>query len=82
MVKEYIELLMIVRSPGIVEQKGCVKGANIEICSLNKPDSVCIYLLMTGSYDEVTTAPVKKLKRHWRKYAKRIHRTGRVDSRI
>lgn len=41
--------------PEIAEQKGCVKGANIEICSLNKPDSVCIYLLMTGSYDEVTT---------------------------
>lgn len=63
---EYIELLMIAHSLGIVEQKGCVKGANIEICLLNKLHSVCIYLLMTGSYGEVTTAPVKKPKRHWR----------------
>lgn len=52
--------------PGIVERKGCVKGANIEICLSNKLHSVCIYLLMTGSYGEVTTAPVKKPKRHWR----------------
>ena len=57
---------MIVHSPGIVERKGCVKGANIEICLSNKLHSVCIYLLMTGSYGEVTTAPVKKPKRHWR----------------
>ena len=63
---EYIGLLTIARSLEIVEQKGCVKGANIEICTLNRLDSVCIYLLMTGRYGEVTIAHVKKLKRHWR----------------
>ena len=73
MVKEYIELLMIVHSPGIAERQGCEKGANIEICLLKKLHSVCIYLLMTGSYDEVTTAPVKKLKRHWRTHENRIY---------
>lgn len=52
--------------PGDCGTKRMCKGCEYRICLSNKLHSVCIYLLMTGSYGEVTTAPVKKPKRHWR----------------
>lgn len=67
--------------PGDCGTTRLCKGCEYRNLFIEKLHSVCIYLLMTGSYDEVTTAPVKKLKRYWRKYA-RIHRTRSVKGRF
>ena len=52
--------------PGDCGTKRMCKGCEYRNLFIEQTRFRLIYLLMTGSYDEVTTAPVKKPKGHWR----------------